>query len=252
MIRQQQVEDHPVKTDRNGVFTFDGTGHVRYEINLIASETPPVFRGIGTIAVAGGHAVEMGNIVLQFSSKHEPMIHVLGPVQMTGLPSKMNSMAVPSTANPDTGIVAVYTLCSSSSAEFCAHPALHIVLTNGTEIQPTSEKEQVGSSSAMISLDNGAVGWLVDSDFCCTSYPIQLTLVVYRPGKTLQRFTGDGRAIFQWQFIGGGKQVAFYQDFLHGTPGQHYELRDVDTGRLVASWDGEITAKAPGWVQGLR
>jgi hypothetical protein len=29
-------------------------------------------------------------------------------------------------------------------------------------------------------------------------------------------------------------------------------LRDVDTGRLVAKWDGEITAKAPGWVQRLK
>ena len=37
-----------------------------------------------------------------------------------------------------------------------------------------------------------AVGWLVDSGFCCTSYPIQLMLVVYTPEKPLRHFTGDG------------------------------------------------------------
>ena len=88
-------------------------------------------------------------------------------------------------------------------------------------------QEQVGGRSPIFSDDRKAVGWLVDSDFCCTSYPIQLMLVVYTPGKPLHHFMGDGRAIFRWGFVDGGKRVAFYQDFLHGTAGPHYELHDV-------------------------
>ena len=42
--------------------------------------------------------------------------------------------------------------------------------------------------------------------------------------------------------------VAFYQDFLHGTQAQHYELCDVETGRLLETWNGEVSTKAPSWT----
>ena len=103
----------------------------------------------------------------------------------------------------------------------------------------------------MISDDDRAVGWLADSDFCCTSYPISLALVIYRPGKSLRQFTGDGRAIFDWHFLAGGRQVAFYQDFPHGTPAPPYELHDVETGNLLGKWDGALT-NPPKWTRGPR
>jgi len=28
--------------------------------------------------------------------------------------------------------------------------------------------------------------------------------------------------------------------------------RDVETGRLLDKWDGELTAKAPKWTKGMR
>jgi hypothetical protein len=45
--------------------------------------------------------------------------------------------------------------------------------------------------------------------------------------------------------------VAFYQDFLHGRPGPHYELHDVDSVRLIEKWDGNLTQEAPSWAKGL-
>ena len=45
-----------------------------------------------------------------------------------------------------------------------------------------------------------------------------------------------------WNFVGGSKQVAFFQSLPHGDPVTHYELRDVATERLVGSWDGVIFA----------
>ena len=253
IVRQSTVGGQPevssVKTDQKGMFTFSAETHVLYEVNLSVSEAPPVFKGIGSIEAVDGESMELGNVVVQFSPKHQAMIHVLGPVRMRGLADATNP-AAPS-SNAETRVAAVYTLCSDSSPEFCAHLSLHVILGNATEIQPPNEKDQVGFSSPMISPDDRAVGWLADFDFCCTSYPTDLALVIYRPGKPIRRFTGDGRAIFRWRFFAGSEQVGFYQDFLHGTSAQHYELRDVETERLIEKWDGDLTPVAPSWVREL-
>ena len=128
----------------------------------------------------------------------------------------------------------------------------NIIDSTGKVLQPPKEKDQVDIASPQISEDRREAGWLGEFPFCCTSYPISLTLVVYRQGKPIRRFKGDARSIFDWKFMEGGKQVAFYQDFLHGTQAQHYELRDVETGRLIDKWDGNLTAKAPKWTKGMR
>ena len=67
----------------------------------------------------------------------------------------------------------------------------------------------------------------------------------------LRSFRGDGRSIFDWRFVLGSKQVAYYQDFPHGVPDQHYELRDIDTGRLIREWNGDLTTKTPDWTRRL-
>jgi hypothetical protein len=77
-------------------------------------------------------------------------------------------------------------------------------------------------------------------------------LVVYRPGKPLSRFTGDGRAIFGWKFARASSQVELYQDYQHGDPVKRFDLRDVETGRLIGKWDAEITAISPAWTRGLQ
>jgi hypothetical protein len=64
----------------------------------------------------------------------------------------------------------------------------------------------------------------------------------------MRRFAGGG-AIMGWHFVARGKQVVFYTDFLHGSSAPQYELRDVETGRLIAKWDGGITNKAPRWIR---
>ena len=117
-------------------------------------------------------------------------------------------------------------------------------------MQAASEKEQVGVRDLKISEDRTAVGWLVDSPFCCASYPLAHLLVVYRLG-TPHHFTGDGRAIFGWKFIGRGRQVAFQQSFPHGDLRPHYELRDVQTGRLMGTWDPDEQSKEPAWLKGV-
>jgi hypothetical protein len=103
----------------------------------------------------------------------------------------------------------------------------------------------------MISANMMAVGWLADYDNCCTSYSLSLGLVVYTPRKPPRAYKGDGRAIFGWHFVAGGKQFAFFQEFPHGNLVPHYELRDVTTGRLIDKWDEGDMTKLPGWTSGL-
>lgn len=244
-----------LRMDQNGMFICPPASDNEYEVYISDSafpfDTNTNLKYVGNIAVSDGQDIDLGNIVLQQSASAKKgnwgdiagrvMGHIAGPVKIAPLPASPKS-AVRSSVDTEGAI----------AGAFCGVDPAAVIHENGSVALQPKEKEQTGCSSLKISADKQSAGWLVDSDFCCTSYPIQLMLVVYRPGEPLQHFTGDGRAILQWQFVAGGKQVAFYQDFLHGTIVPHYELRDVDTGRLVAKWDGEITAKAPGWVQRLK
>jgi hypothetical protein len=113
---------------------------------------------------------------------------------------------------------------------------LRIVTKEGREIIPKKKKGQVGFDLAQISPEGRTVGWLELFPNCCTSYPIPLALVIYSSGRK-RTFTGNGLPVWQWCFEAGGKRVAFEQETTHGSIGVHYELREVASGRLVASYD---------------
>lgn len=113
--------------------------------------------------------------------------------------------------------------------------ALHIVTTDGRDIVPQRDAEQVGIDKVVISSDGLAVGWVATYPNCCTSYPIPLKLLVYANGE-LRTFTGTGLPIWQWQFQASNKHVAFRQETVHGGLGIHYELRDVLSGQLIAEY----------------
>jgi hypothetical protein len=126
-----------------------------------------------------------------------------------------------------------------------------MILSDGTDVQPPAEKNQVGGSDPFVSQDRMAAGWLADFDNCCTSYPSSLNLVVYRPGKSSCKFEGNVGTILRWHFVADGKYVAFFQDFAHFASAPHYELRDVETCRLLDKWDDDDTKKLPAWANEL-
>jgi len=136
--------------------------------------------------------------------------------------------------------------------------ALRIVTSDGRAIVQEKEPEQVGFDQVEVSPDGQSVAWLALFPNCCTSYPIPLKLMVYSAGK-LRPFTGAGLPVWRWHFTGGGKQVAFSQETVHGGLGVHYEIRDVGSGRRVAQWDPAIgpdnkpleNQKRPKWVSDL-
>jgi hypothetical protein len=138
-------------------------------------------------------------------------------------------------------VVKVYTASDGS---------IHLLYSDGSDVKPRKEKGQVNSSSPQVAEDRQTVGWLVEYPNCCTSYPISLTLVIYRSGKVIRRFS-DGMLIAKWHFVKGGKNVAFYTDTVHGGFAPHYELRNVQTGTLLDKWDGDLRATSPGWTKEL-
>ncbi len=128
--------------------------------------------------------------------------------------------------------------------------ARHIVRRDGKDVVVPKQKDEVDSSAPVIADDNQSVGWLVYYKNCCTSYPIPLMLLIYRPANPILRL-GGGMMICAWHFVAGGKQVTFYTDTVHGGFAPHYELHDVRTGRLVEKLDGPLNEKSPSWTDGL-
>jgi hypothetical protein len=137
---------------------------------------------------------------------------------------------------------------------------LHILTTDHKEILPPKRTfndgeetlVQMDFAKAAISENKTIVGWLADYPNCCTSYPIPLELIILRNGKIVRVFTGTGLPVWRWKFMAKGTQVAFEQETVHGGLGIHYELRDIKTGDLIESYDGEPQPDAPQWVLDLK
>ena len=150
------------------------------------------------------------------------------------------------------------------SAAIDTDGVLRIVTAAAIVIVPDAEPErefvgrQVGYDDVRISADGHAVGWLALFPNCCTSYPIPLALVVLSNGVK-RSYAGVGLPVWRWAFQADGKRVAFQQETVHGGFGVHYELRDVASGRLVASFqpevgpDNQLVPKqhVPTWVEQL-
>ena len=128
---------------------------------------------------------------------------------------------------------------------------VHIVDVDGKETVIPPQKEQVGVASLTIAGDHRTAGWLAEFPNCCTSYPVALTLIIYRDGKVIHRLHNGTLILNNWRFLDGGKRVSFATNTVHGDFAPHYEMHDVLSGRLLEKWDGHITEKSPKWVKEL-
>jgi hypothetical protein len=137
-----------------------------------------------------------------------------------------------------------------------ARGRLCIETAGGQTITIERDPEQVGFTKIAISPDGDAVGWVGLRAGRSTSYDIPTRLVIYRADGT-RTFRGEELPVWRWAFAGGGKQVVFYQETVHGGLGMHYEWRDIASGRLIAEWGPEIepdgralpNQSPPAWVR---
>jgi hypothetical protein len=122
------------------------------------------------------------------------------------------------------------------SAAIDANGDLAILTTNGLTVTVRKEGEQTSFSVPVLSSSKAAVGAQAMFPNCCTSYDIPLQLVVYAAGK-VHRFTGGNLPIFQWAFVDGGERIAYGQEPVHFGCETHYELRDIESERLIEAVD---------------
>lgn len=140
---------------------------------------------------------------------------------------------------------------------------LHIIYSDGTEIVQTlpplvasTDKEivfnDVGFAHLQLAPDRQTLGWEVDVENCCTSYPVPLRVVVFRHGKVLRSFA-PGQMVWEWMFLLDGKRLAIVTGPTHGPEVGHYCLYNVQTGKLIAEVFGDestqsLKSDAPAWA----
>jgi hypothetical protein len=126
-----------------------------------------------------------------------------------------------------------------------------IALAGGKKMTVPKERAQVGISEPQTAPDGRTMGWLVDYDDG-VGYPVPGMLVVWRASKVIGRFR-TGQSFYSWTFYSGGKQVAYHVGPLHGEQNSHCELHDVETGKLIAAWEGDLDSgdQRPAWTKGL-
>ena len=131
----------------------------------------------------------------------------------------------------------------------------HIVLgTKEAVIRP--KPDQAGIDQVKIADDHRTAGWLIlfpdpNNSPIYRSSDIPQSLVIWRNGKIVRTFEPE-QTFWSWSFVDGGDRVAYHSGPLHGERSSHCELREVSTGRLLASWDGDLDqADRPGWTKSL-
>jgi len=139
--------------------------------------------------------------------------------------------------------------------------ALRISTRDGRTIAIPREDQQKSFAQIKISPAGDAVGWVGMQGNCCTSYDIPLQLYIYRAGRRVT-FEGNRRPVWDWAFLADGRQFAFHQETVHGGMGVHYELRNLENGQLISTYDPEEYIDAsgnlvsdklvPNWVRELR
>jgi hypothetical protein len=127
---------------------------------------------------------------------------------------------------------------------------VHIVARAGKDTVMPREKDQVRCDSPQVAEDGQTAAWLIDYENCCTSYPIPLTLAIYRSGRIVRRIR-PGLMIFDWSFVDGARKIALSSGTVHGMTFRSLSLYDVRTGRRRDQWKGSFEETPPLWARGL-
>jgi hypothetical protein len=130
---------------------------------------------------------------------------------------------------------------------------LHIVLASGREVLPRKLRAQVSFGEALISEDGKTIGWLAYYPYPDTPDPkvdpIPQSLVLYRSCRVMHTFP-TGQIFWSWAFFRGGQQVSYCTGPTHGGAGE-CDLRDTESGRLLAKWLPSAGADPPAWAAKL-
>ena len=136
-----------------------------------------------------------------------------------------------------------------------AQNKVHAVSEGGKDSVIDPETDAVGIDAVAVADDKQTAGWLVlyqeRDDHGPIGSPFAGKLVVWRDGRIIRTFEADP-TFWSWAFEQNGSQVAYHVGPTHGETVSHCELHDVITGRLLASWDGDLDDPTrPSWTKRL-
>ena len=172
-----------VKTGKDGRFAFTFDGENPYELYATVKDSL-AFKLITIVVADHDLDLDLGDVALQFPAQGGATVRVGGPVQIASSQPGVKTTTAAS-PRPRPTIAALYISCSPTSTEWCDHSVMHIMTDDSREVVPPSEKDQVSCRAPQISEDRLEAGWLIESDNCCTSYPISTVMVVLRLGKPI-------------------------------------------------------------------
>jgi len=114
----------------------------------------------------------------------------------------------------------------------------------------------VGFSDVGLARDRQTLGWAVNVQNCCTSYPVPISLVVFRNKRVLHTFE-QGQMVWSWMFVDDGEQVAVVFGPVHGAEVGDYRLYGVKSGKLMSEVFGDAETQslkmdAPHWAKQLQ
>ena len=137
-----------------------------------------------------------------------------------------------------------------------ANNNVHVAVTapsarHPREVVIPAEAGQTGIEDVKIANDGSTGGWLVLYRNRDGGQAIAATLVLFRDGTILRRVR-SGQEFWSWAFEPHGGSFAYHTGPLHGETTSHCELHDLATGRMLASWDGDLgNAERPAWTRAL-
>jgi hypothetical protein len=196
------------KPDRDGRFVFPPVQPGPHEL---ICEAPGFDRLSVPVKGAYGGSVYVGSLILY--------------------PSSRDTLSRPSSRRPLPASLRI------ADASIGPDNRVHIVLADGKEIDVPPEDGQTGCRGLTTANDGHAAGWLVEFKTPAASYPVPLTLVVFRPGAPTRRF-GNGMPLYDWHFANNEEAVEFTWGPLHG-PGvltPQHEVWDIETGKKLKEW----------------
>jgi hypothetical protein len=132
-----------------------------------------------------------------------------------------------------------------TSASVVGDGRVVLVFSKNAKRTIPAEDGQVGCENVGIALDRRTVAWSVLIENCCTSYPVPVSVVVYRDSRKV--LLSPGQMVWDWRFIGRGDRISILSGPVHGSANTAF-LYDSRTGKLLQLWNGK--GPPPEWASG--
>ncbi len=109
-----------------------------------------------------------------------------------------------------------------------------------------------GAEHMRIAQNGRTAGWAALAATCCQSYPIPVSVGIYRSGQRVLHISGPGMLAY-WNFLGNGTRIVAVWGPSHGPQVLEYQIIDLSTHHVLAQVSGnpntqKLDPNAPTWA----